>query len=92
LFSGYLKLARQCQACGLDLGAMDSGDGPAVFIVPVITMPPVFGVWGAFEPPMRVHAILWPMIVLGLSLWLLPRAKEVMIGLQFRHDAGEHRA
>ena len=95
LFSGYLKVAPQCEACGLDLGAMDSGDGPAVFvmfIVLVITVTLVFVVWAAFEPPMWVHAILWPIVVTGLSLWLLPPAKGIMIGLQFKHDAGEHRA
>ena len=74
LFSGYLKLAEKCDSCGLDLGAMDSGDGPAVFvmfIVLIITVPLVFLVWALFEPPIWVHAILWPIVVIGLSLWLL---------------------
>jgi uncharacterized protein (DUF983 family) len=69
LFSGYLKLADTCESCGLELGAMDSGDGPAVFvmfIVLVITVPLVFMVYAVFEPPMWVHAILWPIVVIGL--------------------------
>ena len=95
LFSGYLKLADTCESCGLELGAMDSGDGPAVFvmfIVLIITVPLVFLVWSVFEPPVWVHAILWPIVVIGLSLWLLRPAKGIMIGLQFKHRAGEHRA
>ena len=95
LFSGYLKVADKCESCGLDLGAMDSGDGPAVFvmfIVLIITMPLVFLVWAVFEPPIWVHAILWPIVVTGLSLWLLRPAKGAMLGLQFKHKAGEHRA
>jgi uncharacterized protein (DUF983 family) len=94
LFSGYLKLADKCDSCGLDLGAMDSGDGPAVFvmfIVLIITVPLVFLVWAVFQPPLWVHAILWPIVVIGLSLWLLRPAKGIMIGLQFKHRAGEHR-
>jgi uncharacterized protein (DUF983 family) len=94
LFSGYLKVADKCESCGLDLGAMDSGDGPAVFvmfIVLIITMPLVFLVWAVFEPPIWVHAILWPIVVTGLSLGLLRPAKGAMLGLQFKHKAGEHR-
>ncbi|HEY1384348.1 MAG TPA: DUF983 domain-containing protein [Dongiaceae bacterium] len=95
LFSGYLKLADRCESCGLELGNMDSGDGPAVFvmfIVLVITMPLVFLVWAMFAPPLWVHAILWPTVIIGLSLWLLRPAKGIMIGLQFKHHAGEHRS
>ena len=47
---------------------MDSGDGPAVFvmfIVLIITVPLVFMVWAMFEPPIWVHAILWPIVVIG---------------------------
>jgi uncharacterized protein (DUF983 family) len=94
LFSGYLKLADTCESCGLDLGRMDSGDGPAVFvmfIVLIITVPLVFLVWALFEPPIWVHAILWPIVVIGLSLWLLRPAKGIMVGLQYKHRAGEHR-
>src|SRR3546814_4506734 len=30
LFSGILKIAERCNACGLDLRKQDAGDGPAV--------------------------------------------------------------
>ncbi len=94
LFSGYLKVVDRCESCGLELGAMDSGDGPAVFvmfIVLILTVPVVFLVWALFEPPIWVHAILWPIVVIGLSIGLLPPAKGIMIGLQFKHSAGEPR-
>ena len=32
MFSGFLSLAPRCEACGLDFGFADSGDGPAVFV------------------------------------------------------------
>ena len=88
LFSGYLKVSEKCESCGLELGTMDSGDGPAVFvmfIVLIITVPLVFLVYALFEPPIWVHAIIWPIVVIGLSLCLLRPAKGVMIGLQFKH-------
>jgi uncharacterized protein (DUF983 family) len=92
LFSGYLKVIAKCEACGFELGALDTGDGPAVFVmfvVLVITMPLVFFVWAMFEPPIWVHAVLWPVVVTGLSLWLLPPAKGIMLALQYKHRPGE---
>lgn len=31
LFSGFLMVSPQCEACGEDLSKADSGDGPVVF-------------------------------------------------------------
>lgn len=95
LFFGYLNVVERCESCGLELGAMDTGDGPAVFvmfIVLILTVPLVFLVWGLFDPPIWLHAILWPIVVTGLSLALLRPAKGIMIGLQFKHRAGENRS
>ena len=33
LYAGFLTLAPRCEACGLDYGFMDSGDGPAIFVI-----------------------------------------------------------
>ena len=92
LFSGYLKVVEKCEACGYALGALDTGDGPAVFVmflVLLITVPLVFAVWAIFEPPAWVHAVLWPVVVSGLSLWLLPPAKGIMLALTYKHRPGE---
>ena len=40
-------------------------------------------------PPYWVHAVLWPPLILGLSLGLLRPMKALMIALQFRNQAGE---
>ena len=74
--------------CGLDLRASDSGDGPAffvMFLVLIVTVPLVFLVWALFEPPIWVHMVLWPVVIIGLSLWLLRPAKAIMVALQFKH-------
>ncbi len=93
LYSGYLTLVEKCEACGLELRAMDSGDGPAffvMFLVLIVTVPLVFLVWAVFEPPIWVHMALWPVVILGLSLWLLRPAKAIMVALQFKHRSGLH--
>ena len=62
LFDGYLRVSSRCEACGLDLAAADSGDGPAVFIVLIVGVIVCFSALFteiAFHPPVWVHLILW---------------------------------
>src|SRR6478736_2322790 len=33
LYAGFLNLRPRCESCGLDYAFMDSGDGPAIFII-----------------------------------------------------------
>ena len=92
LFAGYLKVADRCPVCGLDYAAVDSGDGPAVFVIFVVGFIVTFLALGTevlFRPPYWVHAVLWGPMILGLSLWLLPPFKAVLVGLQYRHGARE---
>ena len=88
LFSGFLEIAEQCETCGLDLRAQDSGDGPAVFITFILGFVIVglaIFVEVVFTPPYWVHVVLWPPIVIGLSLALLRPLKAVLIASQYRH-------
>lgn len=94
LFSGYLTLRRNCDACGLDYAFADSGDGPAVFVILIIGFVVVgmaLGVEVAYQPPYWVHAILWLPMMLVLALGLLRMLKGWMIAQQFRHKAAEGR-
>ncbi len=92
LFDGYLTIASVCEACGLDLTASDSGDGPAVFVIfivaPIVT---ALALWfeAVFAPPMWLHMVIWTPVILGASLWLLRPLKGVLVALQFRYKAGE---
>lgn len=88
LFAGYLDLAPACEACGLDYGQADSGDGPAVFVILILG----FAVVGAalivevaFQPPYWLHVVLWLPAILGGSLGLLRPFKAILIALQFKH-------
>jgi uncharacterized protein (DUF983 family) len=94
LFQGYLHLAPSCNVCGLDYGAADAGDGPAVFVILVTG----FVVVGAaliveilYSPPYWLHALLWGPLAILLPILLLRPFKGVLVALQFRHKAAEGR-
>ncbi|MEO8684328.1 MAG: DUF983 domain-containing protein [Devosia sp.] len=92
LFSGYLKIAPACAVCGLDLKFADSGDGPAVFVIflvsPIIILLAL--ITGALiSLPPYVHLIIWIPATIILSMALLPPFKATLVALQYRHDAHE---
>jgi uncharacterized protein (DUF983 family) len=94
LFQGFLTLRPSCDACGLDYGFADSGDGPAVFIMFLAG----FIVVGAalvteivYQPPYWVHAVLWLPLILIVTLGPLRPMKGLMIALQYHHKAAEGR-
>jgi uncharacterized protein (DUF983 family) len=94
LFQGFLALRPRCEACGLDYAFVDSGDGPAVFIMFLAG----FVVVGAalvtefkYQPPLWVHALLWLPLILIVTLAPLRPMKGLMIALQYHHKAEERR-
>ena len=85
-------MRERCEVCGLDYARADTGDGPAVFIIFIVGALVVFAaimVEISVMPPYWVHALLWPPLILGLSLGLLRPAKALMMALQYRHQASE---
>ena len=94
LFEGYLRVGARCEACGQDLRAADSGDGPAVFIIIIVGMIACFAALITefnFHPPVWVHLVLWLPLSAILTLVLLRPFKGVLIALQFHHKASEAR-
>ena len=92
LFTGFLTVTERCEACRLDLTKADSGDGPAVFIILIlgaVVIALAFLVERGFMPPLWVHALLWPPLVLGGSLAMLRPLKGLMIALQYKHKASD---
>ncbi len=92
LFDGFLSVAARCSDCGLDLGKADSADGPAVFVIFILgflLVPPalLFEAWA--EPPLWVHVVIWPPLIVAGSLALLRPMKGLMIALQYHHKASE---
>ena len=94
LYAGFLTLAPNCEACGLDYGFMDSGDGPAVFVIMIagaIVVTAALITEVKYQPPFWVHAALWLPLTLAVTLWPLRAIKSLLIALQFHHKAAEGR-
>lgn len=94
VFSGFLTVAPVCDQCGLDFTKVDTGDGPAVFIIMVVGFLVVgLALWVEvkFGPPYWVHLVLWTPTILIASFGLLRPFKATLIALQYRHKAQEGR-
>lgn len=94
LFAGFLTLRPQCDSCGLDYAFIDSGDGPAVFIIMLagaIVVACALIVEVKYQPPFWVHAALWLPLILATTLLPLRSMKSLLIALQFHHKAAEGR-
>jgi uncharacterized protein (DUF983 family) len=94
LYAGFLTLKANCEACGLDYGFIDAGDGPAVFVILIagaIVVGSALIVEVKYQPPFWVHAALWLPLTLAVTLWPLRAMKSLLIALQFHHKAAEGR-
>lgn len=94
IFKGFLSLQPRCEACGLNLAFIDSGDGPAFFVmsfVGIVVVALAMWVEFTFEPSLAVHMALWIPLSIVLSLILVRPAKGLMIALQFQNKAEEGR-
>lgn len=92
LYEGFLSLRPDCEACGLDYGFIDAGDGPAVFIIMIagfIVVGSALVVEMKYQPPFWLHALLWTPLILATTLLPLRSMKALLIALQFHHKAAE---
>ncbi len=93
LYAKFLDVAERCESCGLNLSAQDSGDGPAVFVILILGFFIVgLALWTemTYAPPLWVHALLWPPLILALSFFMLRFLKSLLIALQFKHRAQDY--
>lgn len=94
LFKGFLSLADRCEACDLDYGFADAGDGPAVFATLVVGFVVVgLALWAEvnYSPPLWLHFVLWIPLATFLCLLSLRVVKGVLVTLQYRNQAQEGR-
>jgi uncharacterized protein (DUF983 family) len=86
MFGRYLKVMDKCQSCGEELHHHRADDAPPYFtmmIVGHIVVASVLAVEIAWHPQLWVHMVLWLPITVALSLWLLPRVKGAIVGMQW---------
>ncbi len=85
-------MVERCGACGVDLRKADSGDGPAVFLIFLLgflVVPLALLVEASLEPPYWLHLVLWPPVILAITLGLLRSVKGLLIALQYHHRASD---
>ena len=85
LFAGFLKVAPGCTACGLDYSTIQTGDGPASFIMQIAGFIVGFSALAveiAWHPPIWLHLIVWLPLVAALALGLMRPGKGLMTALQ----------
>jgi uncharacterized protein (DUF983 family) len=90
LFAGFLTLGVRCEVCGLDYTFIDTGDGPAIFIIMLagaIVVACALVVEVKYQPPFWLHAVLWLPLILATTLLPLRSMKALLIALQFHHKA-----
>src|SRR3712207_6608802 len=88
LFSGLIDMRDRCPNCGLDLRAHDTGDGPAIagiFLAGALAVVAALLVDLRSRPPVWLHALLWPALVLPASILVMRVAKALLAALQYRH-------
>jgi uncharacterized protein (DUF983 family) len=94
MFAGFLSLKPRCEVCDLDYAFIDSGDGPAVFVMlfaGFVVVGAALFVEVAYQPPYWLHALLWLPLILLTTLGPLRPMKGVLIALQYHHKAAEGR-
>jgi uncharacterized protein (DUF983 family) len=87
IFRAYLKVVDTCPACGEEMHHHRADDAPPYFTILVVGH--VIGalillteeVWP--EAPIWLHALVWPTLVVVLSLWLLPLFKGALVAYQW---------
>lgn len=86
LFERYLKVADRCPSCASELHHQRADDAPpyfTIFIVGHLVLGGVLTVEQNYAPPVWLQASIWMPLTLILSLWMLPRIKGALVGLQW---------
>ena len=86
LFQGYLRLAPACPACGEDLSHARADDGPAY--LSILLTAKVMGTlqlltYDLLRPDPWVMAVVFSLGVVAMALYLLPRFKGLIVGIQW---------
>lgn len=92
LFSGWIKFADTCSACGLNFAQFNVGDGAAaflIFIVGALVFAGIIIMELSYSPPWWVHLLIWVPVTLGLTVGLLRVSKAALLAAEHRNAARE---
>jgi len=94
LFDGYLKFAKSCIGCGESFEIEDAGDGPAVFVIFIVSftiIPLALASHFGLGMPMWLTMLIWGTAIIVASLALLRPLRGIMFNLQWDREAQEIR-
>lgn len=86
MLQGYLKVREHCPVCDEALHHHRADDGPAyltIVVVGKLLTPLLFWVFVTYRPDPLVMATLFVTLAVALSLYLLPRLKGMLVGIQW---------
>ncbi len=86
IYGKFLKVNDKCPSCGQELFHHRADDAPPYFTMTIVGHVVVALVLIAerkYHPEAWVHFVLWAPLTIVLSLWLLPRIKGALIGMQW---------
>ena len=88
LFQGILTVTNRCAYCNLNLSPHDTGDGASVFVIFILgalIVPLAFWFEVAFAPPIWLHLMIWPPVILVLGIAFLRPVKATLIAIHFKN-------
>jgi len=86
MMRSYLQVRDACPVCGEDLQHQRADDGPAyltILIVGHLMAPAILIAFVRYRPDPLVLAAVFSVATVALSLFLLPRLKGVLVGIQW---------
>ncbi len=87
IFRAYLKVNDDCPSCGEEFHHQRADDAPpylTIFIVGHVVAAMLMiadDAWPQLD--MWIHMVLWPLVAILMSLWLLPGVKGALINYQW---------
>jgi uncharacterized protein (DUF983 family) len=86
MMRGFLQVRDSCPVCGEVLHHHRADDGPAyltILIVGHLLAPILLFVYATWQPDALTLAVALSSLTVALSLYLLPRIKGALVGLQW---------
>ncbi|MFV0245743.1 MAG: DUF983 domain-containing protein [Qingshengfaniella sp.] len=86
ILEGYLKVRPACPVCGEDLTPQRADDGPAyltILVVGHLMAPLILVAYQTMRPDPLTMALVFSAGCVALSLFLLPRFKGMIVGIQW---------
>jgi uncharacterized protein (DUF983 family) len=89
MLAGYLKVRDHCPVCREELARHKISDGPAYFtlaLVALIMAPILSYTFATYRPDPLILFTIFAVGCVGLSLYLLPKFKGVIVAYQWARE------